>query len=243
MTDPMANDDELLVDTALIPDPDADEELGPSDVVAIGDEEIRGCRLLIVRRAVEPIEVGGVAAGAAQLACTFQPAPGLRFVWARLVLRLTAPDGVTLLDLAPREVREGEPVRFTVDGKGKIGVNYQVVEVGTEESVKKEFSVYHCAVQGSGEGTAIARWDFAENPHRRDGISREQVLALTLPVVGEVMGEVTLTARVTRPGVAGALDAIRDLVLGHTQRRYPVLLTIPERPSPRGPLRFLKVLG
>lgn len=240
MTDSSTMDDAILVDTPLVPDPDADEELGPGDVVAIADEDIRGCRLLIVRRAVEPIEVDGGAGGAAQIACTFQPAPGLRFVWARLLLRLTSPDRVTIIDLAPREVREGEPVRFTVDGKGKIGVNYEFVEVGIEEGVKKEFSVYHCAVQGSGEGTAIARWDFTENPHRRDGISREQVLALTLPVTGEVTGEVTVTARVTRPGIGGALDAIRDLVLGHGERRYPIRLVVPDAPSFLGQLRFLR---
>ncbi len=232
--------EETLVDAALVPDPDSDEELGPGDMAAIADEDVRGCRLLIVRRAVEAIEVDGVAGGAAQIACTFQPASGVRFVWARLLLRLTSPADVTIIDLAPREVREGEPVRFTVDGTGKIGVNYEFVEVGTEESVKKEFAVYHCSIQGSGAGTAVARWDFSENPHRRDGISREQVLALTVPVIGEVTGEVLLTARVSRSGIGGALDAVRDLVLGRGERRYPIRLIVPEPPSFLGRLRFLR---
>ena len=232
--------EEILVDATLVPDSDADEELGSGSVVAIADEDIRGCRLLIVRRTVEPIQIDGRAGGAAQLACTFHPAHGLRFMWARMLLRLTAPAGVTIIDLAPREVREGEPVHFSVDGKGKIGVNYEFVEVGTEETVKKEFAVYHCAVQGSGEGTTVARWDLSENPHRRDGISHEQLLALTVPVTGEVTGEVLVTARVTRPGIGGAFDAMRDLVLGNGERRYPIRLVIPERASLLGRLRFLR---
>lgn len=240
MADTTGSEDAVLVDSTLVPDPDAEEELGADAVAAIADEEIRGCRLLVVRRAVEPIELGGAAGGAVQLGCTFQPAPGLRFTWARLVLRLTGPDGVLIVDVAPRKVPEGEPVRFTVDGKGKIGVNAQGVEVGAEETVKKEFTIYHCSVQGSGEGTSIARWDFAENPHSRGGIVREQVLALTLPATGDVTGEMTVTARLVRPGIGGALDAIRDLVLGQPDYRYSLRLVVPERTSSYGQIRFLR---
>lgn len=239
----MSQDESVLVDAALVPDPDAGEELGPTDVEAIADEELKGSRLLLVRRAVEPVDLGGTPGGAVEFACTFQPGRGTRFTWARLLLRLKSPEGVRIVDLAPREVRENEPVRFTLDRSGKLSLSYQVVEAGLEAGRQKEFSVYQCSVHGSGEGTALARWDFNESPHRKDGIGREQPLALTLPVTGRVTGTVSVSARCVRQGLRGSIEALRDMILGGPdEQHYPISFEIPESPPPTGLARFLRLL-
>jgi len=231
----------ILIDAPLAPDPDPLEELGPADPEAIADEELKGCRLLLVLRAVEPVRIGSTPGGALELTCTFHPAPGCRFTTATMLLRLTSPGGVRIADLAPQEVKEAEPVRFTVDDRGKLGVKYSPLEAGAESGSRLEYAVYHCSVQGSGAGTALARWDFTENEHRKDGISREQVLALTLPVTGRGAGTITLAARVARPGLGGQWEAIRDLVLGPDQRHYDLAFEIPEAPHSAGLLgRFLR---
>ena len=207
----------LLVNAPFEPDPDAAKELGPDEAEAIADEDLQGSRLLLVRRAAEGIVLDNTPGGAVELSCTFQPARGTRFIWARLLLRLTTPEGVKIVDVAPREVREDEPVRLTIDGKGKLGLSYQMVEAGVEASVRKEFAIYHCGVRGSGEATALARWDFNENPDKKDGLGTEQALALTLPLTGQVTGQVSVSARLARCGLLGRLDAVRDLIL-HSSR-------------------------
>lgn len=244
--------DELLLDAPLLPaaeparvtyrgeDP---QTCRGDDPETLSDADLQGSRLLLVRRSVEAIDLDGKPGGVVQIACVFQPAEGARFSWARVALQLTDPVGVRVLDLAPREVRENEPVTFTVDGKGKLGLKYQIAEAGAEKLVRREFATYHCAVHGSGESTTLARWDFAENPHRRDGIGREQALALTLPVTGTVRGTLTANARLVRAGVRGRLDAVRELVLGggvHA-RRHPVSFSVPDAPPPSALARFLRL--
>lgn len=235
--------DEVLLDAPLVADTGEGLETYRGEGLenyrgeppeTLSDADLRGSRLLLVRRAVERIDVDGKPGGAVEIACVFHPAEGARFSWARVTLRLSDPLGARFVDVAPREVREGEPVKFTVDGKGKLGLKYQVAEAGTEKSVKREFAVYHCAVQGSGESTSLARWDFAENPHRRDGIGREQVLALTLPVTGAVSGTLTAHARLVHGGLRGRF---RDLVVGgdRHERRYPVSFQVPDAPPPEEP--------
>ena len=235
----MSNEEVLLVDAPLAPDPDADEELGPRDAAAIADEDVRGSRLLLVRRAAESIEVDGAVGGAVQIACTFQPTHGSRFVWARLLLRLQSPEGIYIVDLAPREALD-EPVQFTVDNRLNLGVS-NVLEVGTELGVQREFAAYHCRVQGSGESTALARWDFSENPGTRAGLGREQVLSLTLPATGEVAGTVRASARLSRGGLLGGVDAVRDLILGPHEGQYPIRFVIPRTQPPTGSSRFLRL--
>jgi hypothetical protein len=214
--------EQTLIDVPLVPDPDADEELGPGDAKAIADEDLKGTRLLIVRRAIEPIHINGTPGGMVTLVSTFQPAPHTRFIWARLLIRLTSPQRAKIVDLAPREVRENEPVRFTINDKGKLGIEYKMAKAGVESGVQKEFSSYHCTVQGSGESTAVARWDFKENPHRKDGLGSEQILVLTLPVTGIVTATVSLSARLAHPGLRGSIETLRDLILGPDVRHYPI---------------------
>jgi hypothetical protein len=237
------DDDEILVDADLVPDPDADDELGPGQAEKVADEELKGSRLLIVRRAAEVIELDGVRGGAVELVCTFQPAGATRFTWARVQLRLESPPGVHIVDIAPRQVRDAEPVQFTIDRKGSLGVK-KVAEAGVEVGAQKKYAVYHCAVQGSGEGTSLAWWEFRESPHRKDGLGPEQALVLTLPQTGTFHGTVVVNARVARAGLRGSLEAIRDLVTGtHApQRRYPITFDVPAA-EPRGGLaRFLRLL-
>ncbi|HEY0070545.1 MAG TPA: hypothetical protein VGE04_11310 [Chloroflexia bacterium] len=231
----------VMVDAALVPDPDAEAELGPGDLQPIADEDVRGSRLLVVRRAVEVIDLDNGLGGAVQFACTFQPTYGTRFTWASLVLQLQAPQGVYIIDLSPHVVREDVPVNFTVDRKGKIGLKYEIVEAGMEAGTQKEFATYHCTVQGSGEGTALARWDFRENPYRQEGLGREQVLALSVPVVGNVTGTLHVSARLERRGLGGVADAIRDLVLGPDERHFPITFDIPQaNPAGTKLRRFLR---
>lgn len=224
----MSQDDMLLIDAPLVPDPDADEELGPADAKTIADEDLKGSRLLLVRRPAEGIDLDGILGGAIEFVCTFQPGQGTRFTSARLLLSLATPEGIKVVDVAPREVRENEPVRFSYDRKGKLVLKYMIAEASTETGSHKEFAVYHCAVQGSGESTSLARWDFKENPNRQDGLGPEQVLALTVPVTGSVTGTVSVSARLARAGLRGRTEAIRDLVLGaRDERKYPIAFVIP----------------
>ena len=226
------SDEMLLIDAPLVPDPDADEELGPTDLEAIADEDLRGSRLLLVRRAIEAIDLEGTAGGVVQLVCTFQPALETRFTSAQFRLQLMTPEGIKIIDLAPRSLDDPNPVEFTLNGKGQLGIKNPAVPVepGVEVGMSKKYAKFHCKVQGAGEGTSLARWDFRENPDRRDGIGREQVLTVTLPVIGQVTGNVIVSARLAKSGLRRGIEAVRDLILGPTpaERIYPISFEIPK---------------
>src|SRR6476646_5897527 len=125
---------DALIDSPLIPDPDADHELGLADAEAITDEDLRGSRLLLVRRAVEPIDIDGAPAGLVQLVCTFQPADGARFASAQFLLRLKTPTGIRIIDLAPRAIDDPNPVELTLNRKGQLAVKGLAVEPSAELS-------------------------------------------------------------------------------------------------------------
>jgi hypothetical protein len=216
----------VLLDEPLVADPDADDELFSDEAEAIADEDLRGSRLLLVGRA-EAIDLAGSRGSKIELASTFQPADGARFTSARLVLHVTAPS-VKIIDVAPRDVRD-EPVAVEVNHEGKLSLEIEAVGgAGFGAGKTKHFSTYHCAIQGSGAATAIARWEFKENPDRRDGLGTDQALALTLPVAGTVHATVTVTARLVRGAFTNRVaDAFRDLVLPTAKRSYPVTFEIP----------------
>src|SRR3712207_3300011 len=115
--------DDVLLDEALVPDPDAQDEMG-AESEAIADQDVHDYRVLLLRRAVEAVDLAGTPGGAVALAYTFQPAPGCRFTSARLLLRLTEPQGVRIAELEPRQVREKEPVTFVLDRKGSLSLKY-----------------------------------------------------------------------------------------------------------------------
>lgn len=217
---------EVLVDAPLVPNPDAGHEMGP-DSATIGDADLRGSRMLLVREQVAGGEYDGRPYGVIKLVCTFHPAPGTRFSWARVALQLDTPPGVRILDLVPRDARDGEPVQRILVDRRRLGL--RTPQAGAETSSRTEFAVYHCAVQGSGISTPNARWDFTENPFRKDGLAGDHVLELTVPSWGRVSGTLTASARLVRDGL---VQRVRDLMLSRPdERRYMVSFHIPA-PSP-----------
>jgi hypothetical protein len=220
--------EDLLIDAPLIPDPDVDHEMGSRDLALIADEELKGCRLLIVRRAILPIVVDGSAGGLLKVGVSFQATHGTRFVWARIVVELGQPEGAVFVDVKPDTKMDDLPVKFTVDVSGKLSASYGV-KAGVGEETKTEFDVYYCAVHGTGAGTTKARWEFEENPQRKDGLGREQPLLMTLRETGRVTGNVSVYAKIVRSGLQGGLDAVAHLVLGPDEHHAPLTLEVPTR--------------
>jgi hypothetical protein len=222
---------EETLDIAFIADPDADEELSTGGPEAIADEDIKGSRLLLTKRMVSPIDYNGVQGGVLQLACTFQPAGSSRFAAAQVKLRLKTPAETKIVDLAPRSIDDAEPVEITLNKKGQLGLKTFALEPAGEVGSAKKYVKYHCKVQGSGEGSALARWDFRENPDKKDGIGPEQVITITLPVTGNITAELIVSARLVKGGIGGQLEKIRDLILGVQpgERAYPIQFDIPAK--------------
>jgi hypothetical protein len=238
-----SENEEVLLDAPLAPDPYADEEMAAGGGEAVADEELKGSRLLIVRRAAEAIDFEGIAGGAIELACTFQALPGMRFTSATLTLRLATPKGTHFIDVQPRRVEDKQPVNFALDRKGKFDVKYLAIGASAEAGSNKQYAIYHCSVTGSGEGTPRATWVFTENPYRKDGLGSEQSLVLTVAARGPVAGTMSVAARVVRPGLRGAVEAIRDLVLGRAEgdRHHPISFNIPSAEPSSNLRRFLRL--
>jgi hypothetical protein len=234
--------DNTLIDAPLVPDPRDSREMGAADTEQIADEDLKGSRLLLVRRAVEAVEISDAPGGIIELGCTFQPGFGTRFTYAQVVLKFTSPDGIRIADIEPRKVPEQEPVKFTVDRKGQLGIEFLKAKAGFDASKVTEYSIYHCAVVGSGEGTQLARWNFNENPYRKDGLGSEQSLILTCSMTGLVTGTVSVTARLARSGFGGTVDAIRDLIMGPgPERKYPIAFDIPKIQPLGSVFRFVRL--
>lgn len=161
------------------------------------------------------------------LPCTFQAVAGARFDRAGIVLELGSPEWARFADVAPREVRDSEPVKIGVDRSGKVPFSAATVEANFEASRSEEFTVYRCLVTGPGEGTRLARWEFSESPDRREGLPIEQRLLVTLAGQGRVSGGVSVSARLVRPGIAGAVDRVRELVFGGVERIRPIAFEFP----------------
>jgi hypothetical protein len=243
----MSDRNSLLIDIPLVADPDADEEMGANDVEAVADEDLAGSRLLLVRRQIEAIDLEGSPAGIVQFACTFQPAANARFTSAQFRLRLSEPAGLKVIDLAPSVLDDPAPVEITLDHKGSLGLKVpSLLEIGPsfESGSSLKYHQYHCSVHGSGVGTNLVRWDFRENPDKKAGIGREQVLTLTLPATGSITGSIIVSARLARPALRAGFDAIRDLIAGKKDddRTYPVAFDIPPVSSRERLARFLNLI-
>lgn len=211
----MTNYSDLLIDIPLVSNPDADREMSADDVEQLTDEEIRGARLLLVKRSVEPIEVNGISSsgGAVQLSCEFQPAENTRFTYARIALTLTFPDDVKFISVQPDVIKDSNPVSFQVNRNGKITLGYPSyagAEAGAQN--QKNFVVYENLVQGTGEGTAKAIWIFKENAGK-SGLMPKNILSFSLPVTGKVNASLSANCRVVRQGFGGLVDKIRDLIV------------------------------
>ena len=194
------NEEQFRSATTFMPRPPSRRDLKLRDEDLI----LRGSRQSAIGRALRTMKFGGE-----------RPSGRRSPVSSRgCLVDLSAPFGAVFLDVAPREVRANEPVQFTVAREGKIGVSYGGAEAGASTGEKRTFTVYPCLVRGSGAMSARALWDLRENQLSADGIGHEQVLVLTLPVVGAIEADLLVNARLIRPGLAGRLDAIRDMVLG-----------------------------
>ena len=224
------------IEIPLISDPDAENEMGFESVQTLADEDLKGSRLLILTSKAEPTSIEGEKGGIVEVTCNFHPAHKTRFTWIQLSLELTSPEGIHIIDLAPNEVREDEPITFTLNNKGKIGASYEGLSSELSTGEEATYAIYHCSILGSGQSTQKAIWTFKENPVSQVGIYGKQVLLLTLPHQGHVKGSLRVNARLVRPGIKGGLDAIRDLILGTKDRVYEWDIDIPEAPKSKGSL-------
>src|ERR1700754_419634 len=170
MTEPA---EDQLIDTPLVADPDADEELSGDQAEALSDDEIRGARLRLLRKTIERIEGGDDVALA--LTAEFHPAPGTRFTHATVSLRLTGPAGARVIEVAPVELRTADPVTFKVTSSGKISFEKLVTaEIGATREVS--YSTYPCLVRGSGAASTFATWTFEEHAQAHGGLGQAQDL-------------------------------------------------------------------
>lgn len=226
---------DILFDVALVGDTNADHELNMSaGVESLSDDEIDGARLQIVRRAVERV-TGGIAVA---LDVFFQPPDAVRFTYARIILKLVSPDGTVFQDVVPVEIRDDRAVEFEVENNAtpKLTIKVKDVEVGGEltRSSKAKYTQYACLVNGTGVATNRADWRFEENKVIKDGLGRSGCIAFTLPEGGPFEMQLTATFELTKPGLKGALDRIRTLMLGPTHDKTPVRTITIEAPGKTG---------
>jgi hypothetical protein len=228
----MDPNDKILLDAPLLPDPDSIREMGirpPAEQVT--DADVAGSRILIVQRDLglhKPRDGGGAAV---ELACSFHPAAGARFVSGRVLLQLQRPVDATFIDIAPEQIVEPVKVTISYAADGKITVGYKKIatgETGGETKEELEYGSFICFVRGSGTASRRAIWDFSEDPHLKLGIGLNQVLAMTVPASGVVAGSLTVTAVLAKSGFIGA---VRDLVLGRTRAERSCAVTLFE-PGP-----------
>jgi hypothetical protein len=74
-------------------------------------------------------------------------------------------------------IQDSNPVEFTFDNTGKLGIELPFLQGNVESGLQKKYTTYHCRVQGSGVGTNMVRWDFREDP---DNSTRTQAVQTTL---------------------------------------------------------------
>lgn len=240
----MTEQDDLLIEAKLIPDPEESEEMSAGDVEQLTDEEIYGSRLLLVRRAVEAIDLDGESGGAIQISCEFHPAENTRFSWAQVSLLLESPAGAKFISVQPDVVSDATPINFQVNRSGKLTLgypDYAGVEAGGEK--QKQYAIYHNLVRGSGEGTAKAIWTFTENPHTKTGLGQKNTLAITVPLTGTVKASLTVNCRIVRAGVKGFMDKVRDLIIERPEpESQRVIFEIPAAKS-KSFFDFFKLTG
>jgi hypothetical protein len=226
------SDDEVLLDAELIGDPDSARELGPAKTAELlADEDIKGSRILIVRRNPGPRQdqVGGGAL--VEINCAFQSEEGMRFVSGRVTIQLVHPHGAVFLDVAPTEIRDPVKVTYTLEPGGKIslGLGRLSVEPSMTAKSQVEYNSFICRVRGSGVGSARAIWDFEEDAVLKQGIGPSQALAVTVPASQTVNAELLVKATIAKNGWLGAA---RDLVLGRTpeERMRKIILCKADEP-------------
>lgn len=228
-----------LLDTALVPDLDAEQELSGDRVEALSDDEISGARVRLLRKTIETIEGGDDVAVA--LTAEFHPAPATRFTYATVMVRLIDPAGAQVIDVSPVELHSADPVTFKVTSSGKISIE-KLVKAELGASRETSYSVYPCLVRGSGAASSFATWSFEEHAEAHSGIGQFQDLILTLSGKGPFQAEVRVAARLLKPGLAGALERVRDMILGPSLAgaSHSVTLTVPAAPARSGLFGFFR---
>lgn len=208
----------LLLDATLIPDPLAEGELGPNEARSIADTDVKGARIQLAQTALERVDIDGEAGLALALAAVFHAPPAARFSYGEIRLRLVAPTDALFVDVAPVTEQDQVAVNFTLSRSGKISLNTEDLPVMPSASVEqgktRAFTIYHCAVRASGSASRRALWTLSENPDTRQGIGHSTQLALTLRGTGPFAADVLVSARLIKPGLAGQVAAIRDMILG-----------------------------
>jgi len=122
----------------MIVDPDSNREMGvaPSDVL-MDPRDLRGARLLVV--SANKRQKTGATTRCSSAELQFHPAPGTRFVSARITLSLFQPQGVRFIDIAPLEVKEPMKVEYSRQSGGKITMKKGPIEA--EASAQAETKV------------------------------------------------------------------------------------------------------
>jgi hypothetical protein len=215
-------DDELLFEGHLVPDADALREMSVANTdVLIDPPNLSGARILIVKR-LESVSIadgsgsgsgsgGGSGSGDGafvRLVCSFLPAPGTRFVSARVSMKLIQPQGAMFLDIAPREIKQPVKVEYSREASAKLSVKFGPVtfDPSGKADVKLDYDAFICLVRGVGANSVRAIWDFEEDPGLERGIGVDQPLAVIVPAGQKVKAELLVTAQLARNGALGALD-------------------------------------
>lgn len=228
---------DVLIDEALVADPIADRELGPGDIQTLADDELEGARIHIVRNATQRVELASGAGTALVLTSTLHAPPGARFSHAEIRWLLVEPADAVIIDVAPEQVADTTPLTFKISKGGKFVLSVpEAAQVNLGVDSLTEFTVYHCLVRSSGSGSRRARWTFSENPKTLQGVSHSNRLGIILSGEGPFAADLLVSARLIKPGLAGQLARIRDLVLGpHLQPGSRQRIPIPVPPAESGP--------
>lgn len=228
----------LLLDAILIPDPLADSELGTRDMQLVADTEVRDARIQLVRTSLQRIDIDGEPGLALALSAVYHAPSGARFSHGQIRWRLTTPADARFVDVAPTSVQDAVPVSFTLSRSGKLGVDTssRTPSANLGHTIKREFTLYHCAVRSSGAASRQAIWTLSENPDTRQGIGHSTQLALTLQGAGPFSIEVQVSGRLIKPGMAGRLSELRDVILGPARGQpsvHRIELQVPSEPAKR----------
>lgn len=210
--DSPAQTDDLLKE-ALVADTDAETELAVSGPPAqlLTDDEIGGAEFRLIRRGVERVSGDGWNGVAVALDAVFHPAPDTHFADAEVVISLVGPQGAVFADVEPSEIKDDQPVKYSISRNGSISFKRFDVDAKLGRDDKVEYSVYHCIIRGTGEPTAKARWTFEQNKATQQGLGLSNRLVMTMAGSGPFLAEALIQARLVR---AGPLEKFREMCFG-----------------------------
>lgn len=135
----------LLLDEALVPDPDADNELGSSDSLTIVDSELEGARIQLVQTPAEQIDIAGRPGITIAMTAIFHAPPATRFTHAQIRAHLISPENAIYDQFAP-EPQPNAPQLVKVSGAGSARALWTfsespAVRKGLEHSTRLKFTL------------------------------------------------------------------------------------------------------